>query len=105
MREYQAWTRAQIASRVAEIHARVEFLEAREAEIERMHIDIEDLRGKVDIDNPDMRSTIVSIRRTTLLTAVTEETTACWKEVQALNVEIHIRDSPKLTAELGAGID
>ena len=105
MREFQEWTRADIRQRFTELEDRKRFLDAKINEFETMPIDVEDMRGKMPIDQPSVRESIVSIRRTSMISAALQEQTSCTQEQQRLNVELHIRDNPALTAQLGPGRD
>lgn len=105
MREFQEWTRADIHRRVAELDQRKRLLDAKIQEFETMPIDIEDLRGTMPIDNPSIRDSIVSIRRDSMISAALREHKQCSETQHSLNVEIHIRNDPRLTAELGPGRD
>lgn len=105
MRELQDWTRAQIAQRCTELNERKQLLERRRQTAETDPVDIEDLRVKLNIDDPSMRESIIEIRRAATLTAISEEHIECTQEQQRLNTELYIRDDPKLVQDLGPGRD
>ena len=105
MREFQDWTRDEIRRRFAELDERKRFLNSRIAEFETMPINIDDMLERMPFDSPSIRESVIDIRRSTLISGARQEHIQCSKEQQALNLEIRIRDSPELTAELGPGRD
>ncbi|WP_434970472.1 hypothetical protein [Microbacterium sp. bgisy207] len=102
-RPYQTWTRAQIADRTLEIATAKTELDAHIARVKSGDIDVSDLAGRGH--SPEMLETIKSMRRSNIIIELTNQHISYSKEQQALNFELHVRDSPDLVREFGPGAD
>lgn len=102
-RPHQTWTRAQIADRMREILDAKAELDAQSERIESAEIDVSDQADRGH--SQGMLEAIKSMRRSTLQIELSNRHIAYSKEQQALNFELHVRDTPDLVEQFGPGAD
>jgi hypothetical protein len=102
-RPYQMLTRAEIADRTREISDAKAELDAHSKRVDSMDIDVSDQAGRGH--SAETLKMIKSMRRSTLQIELSNQHIAYSKEQQALNFELHVRDTPDLVDKFGPGAD
>lgn len=114
-RPYRDLTRAQIAAKQADndnsraqLNAFREELHRKSAEHdEKLWVEVKKMFGRVERkkSDPDLEHMKVSIQLNSQSLEVTNMLTAIAQDDQALQFELHIRDTPELVQQFGYGAD